>query len=99
MEQIIPILPRPVKQQPLTPIQPRPVKREQPNPHPIPADAPSARANLDLAEGITEDIPLTASNVLLKAIVETARKPQDAITRVALRRLVTKAAREIALDY
>jgi len=96
MEQIIPMLPRPVKQQPLTPIQPRPIRRD-PNPQPDKSNAPSA--NLDPAEGITEDIPLTALNVLLKAIVETARKPQDAITRVALRRLVTKAAREIALNY
>ena len=95
---IIPMLPRPVrKEEPLTPIAPRPVKREQPNPQPQPADAPAAIA--DAVEASAEDIPLTASNVLLKAIVETARKPQDAITRVALRRLVTKAAREIALDY
>ena len=98
MEQIItPIAPRPVKQQPLTPIQPRPVKREQPNPQPVPADAPSA--NPDAVEASLEDIPLTASNVLLKAIIETSRKPETPITRMALRKLVTKAAREIALDF
>jgi len=93
---IIPILPRPVKQQPLTPIAPRPIRRDS-EPQPLPDNAPSA--NPDSLEGVTEDIPLTASNVLLKAIIETSRKPETPVTRMALRKLVTKAAREIALDF
>jgi len=93
---IIPMLPRPVrKEEPLTPIAPRPVKREQPNPQPQPADAPAAIA--DAVEASAEDIPLTASNVLLKAIIATSRKPETATTRMALRKLITKAAREFAL--
>jgi hypothetical protein len=39
----------------------------------MPDSAPNA--NLDAVEGTAEDIPLTASNVLLRAIIETSRKP------------------------
>jgi hypothetical protein len=39
------------------------------------------------------------SDRLLRAIVHLARKPETLQTRIALRRLVVKTAREIALDF
>lgn len=64
--------PRPLKE--LTPIAPRPVRKGD-DPEPLPTPDNALSANPDVAEGSLENIPLTASNVLLRAIIETSRKP------------------------
>jgi len=98
MEQIIPILPRPVrKEEPLTPIAPRPVKREQPNPQPVPADAPSA--NPAAGNDAQERKGFTPGDILLEAITTTARKPQTQTTRDALRVLILKFNTQCGLDF
>jgi len=41
----------------------------------------------------------TQADVLLESIVVLARKPQTVTTKTALRSLVVKCSREIALDF
>jgi len=50
--------------------------------------------------GQHEENGMSESDVLLESIVRLARKePQTTTTKIALRRLVVKTAREIALDF
>jgi len=66
-------------------ISPRPLSRIEPGPIP--------------ARGQHEQNGVSEADVLLHAIVVTARKPLTVTTKSALRRLVVKTARELALDF
>jgi hypothetical protein len=70
---------------------------EQISPRPLSLE-PIAPRRLSV-KGAHERNGLTESDILLESIVRLARKePQTVTTRIALRRLVVKTAREIALD-
>jgi hypothetical protein len=68
-------------------IQPRPLSLEPIAPRPV------------SVKGAREWDGVTESDRLLKAIVHLASKPETLQTRMALRRLVVKCSREIALDF
>jgi len=76
---------------------PRPLssQRENINPRPILRSETRQIA----AKGRSEQNGVTESDRLLHAIIRLARKEQNLTTRTALRSLIVKCSREIALDF
>jgi hypothetical protein len=70
-------------------------RMEQIQPRPLSPIAPRPVS----VKGAREWDGVTESDRLLKAIVHLARKPETLQTRIALRRLVVRTAREISLDF